>query len=358
MQRIILAFNQARQRRFDLFDAGLVAQGMTILGWLVKYQQPVLVRTWLQARCYSGRLVPGKTLWDVVAGEKIEGIEITPEIAAIAAEFTLENRETPLLTALRQNDSVALKQLIREGTVMVPPKHQCDRTKPDWAVTKIISMGDVELLEMMLDRGIVTATSCKLCTTMEPPLCAAIMAESTAYYEVLMRYGAEINDDVEFAYMSPSMSMAANPVFHPILRARIASVDLTRRYKVSPECTCVVTIVDAAMRSKCADFVRELLVLGAAQSMEPRSSLRNAIHAKQTDIIPILLAHGATPSVPDMVNVAKQGNVEIFEMLKAACKSRDMAWFASTPVSHVCTKPAPPKVPFQSLVPYPAPKPT
>lgn len=336
MQRIIRAFHHARQRQEKLFNPDLVVNGMTILGWLVKYPYPELVRAWLQARDIDGVLVPGKTLWSVAAGGDCM---VAADVVEIAAEFAFSVRNDPVDKAFRERDTTKFKQYIREGLMLQFAEPPCTASKhtSSWA-TYAIYYKDLELLEMVLDRGANPNFQCTCHPIQQSPLTIACTYATTDYCDVLLRYGSVVDDAAtSISWLSPTIFMAANPVFHSHLMARISSVDVKKQYElcetIKPApCNCFVTVLGAAITSRRAEMVRLLLAAGASPVIGVPSPLHIAIRYGACDIVRILLEHNVVPTVADMISAAKTNQVEIFDTLYAACKtSFSMEWVAATP---------------------------
>lgn len=347
MQKIIRAFLYARQRRPQVFDTALCVNGLTVLGWLLKYPYPELVRTWLKRRDPSETLAPGIYVDAVKVGDVIDGIgEITSDMASLLTEFTSDKFEVQKTVAFNTKNGSFFKQVILDGANESVWRH-CSKNAPGIHTgtfsTFAIRLNDAELLDLSITHFGNMENTCQCGNQRQSLIMQTVLSHNPHLFEILVKHGAKIDFSSRLVVESLVMQMVTVPQFHEILISLLPSFDLNVVYsnqKIGGSKICKrnqpLTLLGASAWSNNRALVAALLKHGARPNMQlPYDDLYMAISTGKLAFVELLLNHGAIPSALHLRLAAFIGRAVIFERLRPLVFDAADVFerFAKTPIS-------------------------
>jgi hypothetical protein len=362
MQKIIRAFLHARQRRPNIFNPTWCVNGVTVLGWLLKYPYPELVRTWLKRREADEWLTPKIRIDHVKVGDKVDGVgTITSDNVSLFAEFDRCKLRADVLEARKANDSGFFKQLILDG-VSNSTWRQCDQSDHVSTFAGLaITLNNAELLELSITHFGEVERSCVCGNARRTLIMRTIDFHAPNLFTILVNHGAKIDLSSRVTVESPMIQMVGIPEFHEIWASLLPAVDLNTVYVPDLSgrsklcCFQPITLLDAALMSKNHLFVSTLLAHGVRPSvLLPYNELYAAISTGNIAFVDLMLEHGAIPSIIHLMLAVSSKYVDIFERLRPlVCTATDLfERIANAPTSLLtcdfCTHPPKQTLPLHS----------
>lgn len=320
MQRIIRAFHYARQCRPNVFRPFLTTKNLTVLGWLLKYPYPELVRTWLKRHAPVEFLTADMPAGNVKAGDVIGGgaLTITPEMVALLSEHNPIDYPR-IYKAYKDKDINFLKELVVDGAEL-SIGNICAGSNHAYKFTALaIDIGDSELLELSIVHNGDTEHSC-WCGQAASLIHRTIARGMPSLFEILLKNGAVVDTETRSIEQSPICQMIGKAGFEKILLSLLPSIELNAVYttKRMDSSICIhapATLLSRAILLQNRALIVELLARGASIKVTDYSSLYYAVGVDSLDIVDLLLAHGAVPTVVDLILAAHRNNIAIFERL-------------------------------------------